>query len=477
MSAPYTMISGTMSLTNLLTIGSTTHTSPTQTATKTDNVTNPISSSPISPLFQSTFALRSGTNSTTIAIVSENRSSIALNTTMSESPFSIKTRSDSVVISSSYVFSDQSDTVILNFITSTSKWSKSFLSSSVQSMISTSSSWSADNSVTNLWPSNTPEGSSLPVRPSTSSYPASTATSSSIMFSLSPFPVLTTTSNYETSIFHSSHLTQTKSSISLVSYLKSSSTTIFSNKTSPSIEFTKATQTNKSVSNTKSRTFTELTKTSLRTSINEVVVTSSIITNTKISLMEFNGMLIVSLKLSFKKNYQNLTELAYQIEIVLDEALRQSVGYVSSKILLISRGDEKSKFKCTFKIYIRKPSSETASTLKERIKKYNQTNGFGKFMLHSLETSGSNDESVTEEKLYLWAIITIAVLAFLCMLILIAFLCTVVCIDISSFMSFHKISALTMKLIGHGLSFLMQNSCCGVFFVSLTFKCNSYTLR
>ena len=72
-----------------------------------------------------------------------------------------------------------------------------------------------------------------------------------------------------------------------------------------------------------------------------------------------------------------------------------------------------------FQVFIRKPSNETADSLREKIHKYNESAGFGDFFLHSVETSAYSS-SCTEEKIYLWVIIVIAVLGVLCLLLLAA---------------------------------------------------------
>ena len=85
-----------------------------------------------------------------------------------------------------------------------------------------------------------------------------------------------------------------------------------------------------------------------------------------------------------------------------------------------------------FKLFIRQPSTETAATLHETIKKYNETNGFGEFMLLSVETDPiaskkPSTEAPTQEKLYLWAYIVIGALGVFCLLFLVAFIFTWVC--------------------------------------------------
>ena len=142
--------------------------------------------------------------------------------------------------------------------------------------------------------------------------------------------------------------------------------------------------------------------------------------------LEFDGKLVVT-PLSNEFN-NNLKKLAASIEIILDKALKAVNGYFYSKVLLITAREHESKFDCTFKLFMRQPSSETTSTLLERIKKYNKTNGFGQFTLHSVETSvPCNRKLPTEERLYLWAIIVIAALGVLCLVLLVAFVCTRVC--------------------------------------------------
>ena len=140
-------------------------------------------------------------------------------------------------------------------------------------------------------------------------------------------------------------------------------------------------------------------------------------------ILEFDGKLVVT-PLSNDYN-NNLKKLAHSIELILDEALKAVNGYSYSKVLLITPQENQSKFDCTFKLFIRQPSSETASTLLERIKKYNKTKGFGQFTLHSVETSvPCSNKLYTGDRLYLWAIIVIATLGVLCLVFFVAFVYT-----------------------------------------------------
>ena len=143
--------------------------------------------------------------------------------------------------------------------------------------------------------------------------------------------------------------------------------------------------------------------------------------------LKFDGKLIVSPKSSYKAEYISFKKLAGSIESILDKALQQVNGYIYSKILIITRRDDESKFVCTFKVFLTKPSSETAATLQEKINKYNETNGFGEFTLHSVETSDASNQPSTEERLYTWAIIVIAALGVLCLLSSAAFIYAQVC--------------------------------------------------
>ena len=143
--------------------------------------------------------------------------------------------------------------------------------------------------------------------------------------------------------------------------------------------------------------------------------------------LKFDGKLIVSPKSSYKAEYISFKKLAGSIESILDKALQQVNGYIYSKILIITPRDDESKFVCTFKVFLTKPSSETAATLQEKINKYNETNGFGEFTLHSVETSDASNQPSTEERLYTWAIIVIAALGVLCLLSSAAFIYAQVC--------------------------------------------------
>lgn len=149
-------------------------------------------------------------------------------------------------------------------------------------------------------------------------------------------------------------------------------------------------------------------------------------------LVQFDGKLVVSPKLSFKKEH-DLKIFADSIEGVLNEALNEVNGFVYSKVLVITQNNE-DMYDCLFQIVMRKPSSETGATLQERISKFNETNGFGQFMLHFVETriSASHDSS-PKASLYLWAIIVIAALGVICFLLLVAFIYTRVCNLINCF--------------------------------------------
>ena len=163
-----------------------------------------------------------------------------------------------------------------------------------------------------------------------------------------------------------------------------------------------------------------LTKISSFNTKEAAVSSASVINNI---FTQFDGKLVLSPKSSFKKKH-NLKIFADSIESVLDTALNQANGFLYSKVLVITQSNE-DKYNCMFQIIMRKSTLETADTLKEKIIKFNQTDGFGHFMLHSVETS-SHDSSA-ETSLYLWAIIVIAALGVLCFLLLVAFICTQVC--------------------------------------------------
>ncbi|CAB4006347.1 Hypothetical predicted protein [Paramuricea clavata] len=172
-------------------------------------------------------------------------------------------------------------------------------------------------------------------------------------------------------------------------------------------------------------------KQTLPTKSSEAKISSSTITKMAPSsaanvlnyiFLTFDGKLIVSPKSSYKAEDINFKELAGSIESILDKALQQVNEYIYSKILIIKPRDDESKFVCTFKVFLTKPSSETAATLQEKINKYNETNGFGEFTLHSVETSDASNQPCTEERLYMWAIIVIAALGVLCLLFLAAFI-------------------------------------------------------
>ena len=163
-----------------------------------------------------------------------------------------------------------------------------------------------------------------------------------------------------------------------------------------------------------------------KTTIKNLASSSSIKVLQNIFL-EFDGKLVVSPKSSSNEYYNNFKKLSGSIESILDEALKEVNGYIYSKVLSINTRENKSKFECFFKLFLRQPSSETASTLLMKIKKYNETEGFGQFTLHSVATSVPYDQSSSKESLYLWAIVVIAVLGALCLVLLAAFVCTRVC--------------------------------------------------
>ncbi len=175
-----------------------------------------------------------------------------------------------------------------------------------------------------------------------------------------------------------------------------------------------------------------MSKTSSTTISSRGVVPSSSTNEPIIIFLEFNGKLVVSPNSSSNDDYYNFKKLAGTIESILDEALKSVNGYIYSKVLTITPRDNKSKFDCIFKLFIRQPSTETAATLHEKIKKYNETNGFGEFMLLSVETGPIASkkppiEASTQEKLYLWAYIVIGALGVFCLLFLVAFIFTWVC--------------------------------------------------
>ena len=166
-----------------------------------------------------------------------------------------------------------------------------------------------------------------------------------------------------------------------------------------------------------------LTKISSFNTKEAAVSSASVINNI---FIQFDGKLVLSPKSSFKKKH-NLKIFADSIENVLDTALNQANGFLYSKVLVITQSNE-DKYDCMFQIIMRKSTSETAATLQGKINSFNQTNGFGHFMLHSVETKVlSSDDSSAETSLYLWAIIVIAALGVLCFLLLVAFICTQVC--------------------------------------------------
>jgi hypothetical protein len=163
-----------------------------------------------------------------------------------------------------------------------------------------------------------------------------------------------------------------------------------------------------------------------KTTIKNLAFSSSIEVLQNIFL-EFDGKLVVSPKSLSNEYYNNFKKLSGSVESILDEALKEVNGYIYSKVLSINTRENKSKFECFFKLFLRQPSSETASTLLMKIKKYNETEGFGQFTLHSVATSVPYDQSSSKESLYLWAIVVIAVLGALCLVLLAAFVYTRVC--------------------------------------------------
>ena len=166
-----------------------------------------------------------------------------------------------------------------------------------------------------------------------------------------------------------------------------------------------------------------LTKISSFNTKEAAVSSASVINNI---FIQFDGKLVLSPKSSFKKKH-NLKIFADSIESVLDTALNQANGFLYSKVLVITQSNE-DKYDCMFQIIMRKSTLETAATLQEKINTFNQTNGFGHFMLHSVETRVlSSHDSSAETSLYLWAIIVIVALGVLCFLLLVAFICTQVC--------------------------------------------------
>ena len=166
-----------------------------------------------------------------------------------------------------------------------------------------------------------------------------------------------------------------------------------------------------------------LTKISSFNTKEAAVSSASVINNI---FIQFDGKLVLSPKSSFKKKH-NLKIFADSIESVLDTALNQANGFLYSKVLVITQSNE-DKYDCMFQIIMRKSTLETAATLQGKINEFNQTNGFGHFILHSVETRDlSSHDSSAETSLYLWAIIVIAALGVLCFLLLVAFICTQVC--------------------------------------------------
>ena len=151
-------------------------------------------------------------------------------------------------------------------------------------------------------------------------------------------------------------------------------------------------------------------------------LSSMIRTNT--IFIQFDGKLVVVPMLS--QDEHNLKRFADSIESVLDDALNQAVGYVYSKVLVITRISE-DKYDCRFQILIRKPSTENAATLQKLINTFNKTSGFGRFMLYSTKISHPIICESSTTSLYLWAIIVIAVLGVVCFLLLVAIIYTRVC--------------------------------------------------
>lgn len=143
--------------------------------------------------------------------------------------------------------------------------------------------------------------------------------------------------------------------------------------------------------------------------------------------IRFDGKLVVIRPMLSPQDEHNLKRFADSIESVLDNALNPAVGYVYSKVLVITRINE-DKYDCRFQILIRKPSPEKAATLQKLINTFNKTSGFGPFMLYSTKISlPISCESSTKTSLYLWAIIVIAVLGVICFLLLVAIIYTRVC--------------------------------------------------
>ncbi|XP_028414399.1 uncharacterized protein LOC114537547 isoform X2 [Dendronephthya gigantea] len=172
---------------------------------------------------------------------------------------------------------------------------------------------------------------------------------------------------------------------------------------------------------------------SSKTIIQRVTSSSSSVAQNNIGYFwEVDGILFLSPKKSSSKEYNDLRKknnykkLGDAIEKILDAALTSVSDYIYSKVLVITSKDNsyRIQYECMFKLVLKKSSSETASTLKEKIKNYNDTYGFGEFVLHSVQTSVDSPETSPESTLSLWAIIVIAVLGSVCLLLLIAFIYT-----------------------------------------------------
>ena len=312
--------------------------------------------------------------------------------------FSFKSNISTTAISLS-IFKKSSST----FVKSTSLSSSPFHSSSITTSHSSSYSLSATMNSTRL-----PTSSSTMMAPTTTTFVIAT----SMLNGETSSVYLSSTTDYSTlSNVHTEPLSQTVSS--------NPSPLMTSSRDATSLKSTEIATVGLSPPGTPSMKSSELKKTVSSTTKKTASSSSSKMSE---KILEFDGKLVVT-PLS-NENNNHLKKLAASIENMLDMALKAVNGYFYSKVLLITKRENQSKFECTFKLFMRQPSSETAFTLLERIKEYNQTNGFGQFTLNLVETSvpcNKLNKLSTEDRLYLWAIIVIAALGVLCLVFFVAF--------------------------------------------------------
>lgn len=256
----------------------------------------------------------------------------------------------------------------------------------------------------------------------------SESTSKVLNSSYTPTGMKIITSSFSISLDYSNSTTIKVNVSSSFSFFKEKpSFSIFSSDTilrPPNVSFITPTRSVNQTLTNELRNYSKLTTTAFRTTTR--MAQSTVLLNS--IFIEFNGKLVVSLNSLRRKDENDFNELSRSLEDILDEAITPVDGYLYTKVLTIKTRDYndlyESTFECVFKVFIRKPSSETAASLERKIIKHNETGGFGRFVLFSVEISFLNmeNESVTKERLYLWAIIVIAVLGVLCLLCFGAFI-------------------------------------------------------